>query len=386
MMRVQQLQTISAAALPQSNNAQPGVNHKRQLQQLHHCQPVKRQKQGPASSNITVSIGPQLLQQHVTQNPATAQARAVMAKASIHPRNRYADKLPDFKLLSQTFPDLRPHVKLNQHGSASIDFRQPDACKALTKALLKHDFDITWDVPEGQLVPPVTNRANYIHWLEDLLVLSSPTGSKTIKGLDIGCGANCIYPLLGAALNGWHFVGTDIMDIAIEWAGKNVQDNPHLAHLIEIRRTGQSSQPLDSTNVEQGILLPAVHNGECFSFCMCNPPFFETLQEAGRNPHTAYAGNLCSPLSAAFTLCRQVTSLRLCLCVSQLCIHLCATLFVCPIERTLMKLMCFSVQHGTELIKQLQYNRQKCQLQLCMSAGRFNRITRRAAMRLCVTF
>lgn len=155
-----------------------------------------------------------------------------------------------------------------------------------------------------------------------------------------------------------------------------------------------SSSMTDSASVScnhvahmlQGILLPAVHNGECFSFCMCNPPFFETLQEAGRNPHTAYAGNLCSPLSAAFTLCRQVTSLRLCLCVSQLCIHLCATLFVCPIERTLMKLMCFSVQHGTELIKQLQYNRQKCQLQLCMSAGRFNRITRRAAMRLCVTF
>ena len=46
----------------------------------------------------------------------------------------------------------------------------------------------------------------------------------------------------------------------------------------------------------QGILLPAVQDGETFSFCMCNPPFFETLQEARRNPHTAYAGNLCSPM------------------------------------------------------------------------------------------
>ncbi len=253
---MQQVQAIPAAALPQSDNAQPGVSHKRQLQQPHHSQPVKIQKQGPASSSNIVSIGPQPLQQHVTQIPAIAQARADVAKASIHPRNKYADKLPDFKLLSQTFPDLRPHVKLNQHGSASIDFRQPDACKALTKALLKNDFDITWDVPEGQLVPPVTNRANYIHWLEDLLVLSSSTGSETIKGLDIGCGANCIYPLLGAALNGWHFVGTDVTDIAIEWAGKNVQGNPHLADLIEIRRTGQSTQPLDSTNIEQvGLFL-----------------------------------------------------------------------------------------------------------------------------------
>ncbi|KAL0029114.1 hypothetical protein WJX77_007949 [Trebouxia sp. C0004] len=285
-----EVQTSPAAALPQSDKAQPGVSHKRQLQQLHHSQPVKRQKQGLAPSSTTISIGPQPLQQHVTQNSATAQARADMAKTSIHPRNKYADKLPDFKLLSQIFPDLQPHVKLNQHGSASIDFRQPDACKALTKALLMHDFNIAWDVPEGQLVPPITNRANYIHWLEDLLLLSSPTGSETIKGLDIGCGANCIYPLLGAALNGWHFVGTDITGIAIEWAGKNVQGNLHLAHLIEIRRTEHSSQPLDSTNIEQGILLPAVQDGETFSFCMCNPPFFETLQEAGRNPNTAYAG------------------------------------------------------------------------------------------------
>ena len=248
---MQQVQTFPAATLLQSNNAQPGVNHKRQFQQPHHSQPFKRQKQGPAQSSNIVGIGPQPLPQHVTQNPAIAQARAKIAKASIHPRNKYADKLPDFKLLSQSFSDLQPHVKLNQHGTASIDFRQPDACKALTKALLKNDFDITWDVPEGQLVPPVTNRANYIHWLEDLLVLSSPTGSETIKGLDIGCGANCIHPLLGAALNGWHFVGTDVTDIAIEWAGKNVQGNPHLAQLIEIRRTGRSSQPLDSINIEQ---------------------------------------------------------------------------------------------------------------------------------------
>ena len=41
----------------------------------------------------------------------------------------------------------------------------------------------------------------------------------------------------------------------------------------------------------QGILTAAVHEGETFSFCMCNPPFFQSLKEAGRNPSTAYAGN-----------------------------------------------------------------------------------------------
>lgn len=54
--------------------------------------------------------------------------------------------------------------------------------------------------------------------------------------LDIGCGANLIYPLLGAAMHGWRFVGVDITDTAIEWARKNAAANPQLAHLLEIRR------------------------------------------------------------------------------------------------------------------------------------------------------
>ena len=42
--------------------------------------------------------------------------------------------------------------------------------------------------------------------------------------------------------------------------------------------------------VLQGILTAAVHEGETFSFCMCNPPFFQSLREAGQNPSTAYGG------------------------------------------------------------------------------------------------
>ena len=44
--------------------------------------------------------------------------------------------------------------------------------------------------------------------------------------------------------------------------------------------------------IVQGILVPAMREDESFSFCMCNPPFFSNFQEAGCNPHTAYAGNL----------------------------------------------------------------------------------------------
>ena len=49
-----------------------------------------------------------------------------------------------------------------------------EASLEVTRALLHADFGVTWELQQGQLVPPVANRANYIHWLEDLLRLSSP--------------------------------------------------------------------------------------------------------------------------------------------------------------------------------------------------------------------
>lgn len=56
------------------------------------------------------------------------------------------------------------------------------------------------------------NRLNYIHWIEDLLALDifpDTIAKGTIrKGFDIGTGANCIYPLLGASILGWKFVGS----------------------------------------------------------------------------------------------------------------------------------------------------------------------------------
>ena len=67
-------------------------------------------------------------------------------------------------------------------------------------------------IPDGQLCPTVPNRSNYIHWIEDLLssdiVAKSRGNGDKVRGFDIGTGANCIYPLLGASLLGWSFVGT----------------------------------------------------------------------------------------------------------------------------------------------------------------------------------
>lgn len=45
------------------------------------------------------------------------------------------------------------------------------ACRQLTRALLHSQYNLHWWVPDGHLIPPVTNRANYIRWLHTILSL-----------------------------------------------------------------------------------------------------------------------------------------------------------------------------------------------------------------------
>ncbi|KAI3795524.1 hypothetical protein L1987_38179 [Smallanthus sonchifolius] len=221
-------------------------------------------------------------------------------KRSIHPRNKYSDNPPDFTLLASLYPSFQSYVFYSREGKPKIDWKDFNATRELTRVLLLHDHSLTWWIPDGQLCPTVPNRSNYIHWIEDLLssdiIPNYHRDNNIIKGFDIGTGANCIYPLLGASLLGWSFVGTDITDVALEWAESNVKSNPHISKLIEIRKVDFKEESTDqNTNSGEGyngppILLGVVKNDEKFDFCMCNPPFFETMDEAGLNPNTSCGG------------------------------------------------------------------------------------------------
>lgn len=123
---------------------------------------------------------------------------------------------------------------------------------------------------------------------------------------------------------------SDVTEVGLEWAKKNVKNNPQIADLIEIREvlTVQDSLSIGDShngesvsyesqinlccNGEEGELLPSypfdsssrtdksysgppvllgvVKYGEKFDFCMCNPPFFETMEAAGLNPKTSCGG------------------------------------------------------------------------------------------------
>ncbi|CEG70069.1 hypothetical protein RMATCC62417_06028 [Rhizopus microsporus] len=129
---------------------------------------------------------------------------------------------------------------------------------------MKRDFDIDLDFPLDSLCPAVPNRLNYILWLEDLV--SETMQDDKIRGIDIGVGASCIYPLLGCARNPhWTFLGTDINHRSIEWAQENVRKNG-LEDRITIRHNDDPEKIL-------------VIDEEKYTFCMCNPPFYESQEE-----------------------------------------------------------------------------------------------------------
>lgn len=185
-------------------------------------------------------------------------------KTSLHPRNQHRLRY-DFKALTQTLPELGPYVRLNDYGDESVDFANPKAVKMLNRAILKHFYGVNfWDIPENYLCPPIPGRADYIHHVADLF--ESP---KNLRGLDIGVGANCVYPLIGHSEYGWSFVGLDIDPVSVKSASAIAQMN-HLEDKILIR---QQAHP---ENIFKGVIDPQ----EQFDFTMCNPPFHSSLDEA----------------------------------------------------------------------------------------------------------
>lgn len=194
-------------------------------------------------------------------------------KNNLHPRNPHRFRY-DFQALIKSCPAILPFIFINKYDSETIDFANPEAVKMLNKAILKHFYNISnWDIPKNYLCPPIPGRADYIHYIADLLAASNndviPKG-KEIKVLDIGVGANCVYPIIGNHAYDWQFVGTDIDPIAIQSAKNIIENNDALSGKIEVRL--QTS----STNIFKGIILP----NEVFEVSICNPPFHTSLAEA----------------------------------------------------------------------------------------------------------
>lgn len=191
---------------------------------------------------------------------------------TLHPRNAHNQRY-DFEALIKTMPELKEFVAMNKYNDLSIDFSNAKAVLCLNKALLSHFYKIkNWEIPEDYLCPPIPGRADYVHYLADLLAQDNKNKipTKNIIGLDIGTGANSIYPLLGASIYDWDFVATDVDPIAISSVENIVNSNDALKG--KIKAVFQNNK---------GLIFNGVLNKEDnYDFSMCNPPFYKSRKDA----------------------------------------------------------------------------------------------------------
>ena len=211
------------------------------------------------------------------------------SKPGLHPRNKHKNGY-NFEVLTKHNKNIASLITKNDYGTVTIDFSDPKAVKELNITLLEVHYGIQkWNFPDENLCPPVPGRVDYIHYVSDLLAESSITDKITI--LDIGTGATCIYPLLGAKEYDWNFVATDIDLDSLHIAQDIITDNNFDAKII-------LRQQFDEANILRGI----IEKGDSFSAVICNPPFYKSETEAkganarksrnlGTNAVRNFAGN-----------------------------------------------------------------------------------------------
>ena len=191
----------------------------------------------------------------------------MLIKNTLHQKNKHRERY-NFPELIAAHADLSPFVRVNNYGDESIDFANPDAVIALNKALLIHFYGIeNWSVPKGFLCPPIPGRAEYIHHVAEALSINN---ASAIHCLDVGVGANCIYPIIGVVDYGWTFVGSDVELASLKNAQSIIDNNLVLNNNIELR------QQKNRNNIFQGIIKPEDH----FDLTLCNPPFHRSANEA----------------------------------------------------------------------------------------------------------
>jgi len=186
-------------------------------------------------------------------------------KTNLHPKNKNREQYKIEELLL-VIPELKDHIKKNKLGEDSIHFSDPVAIKLLNKALLSHYYGIQkWEFPDTNLCPPIPGRADYIHYMSDLL-----NNNDNITCLDIGVGASCIYPILGVSEYNWNFIASEVNTEAITIAKKIIKDNPSLKGKVKFRIQK------DENNIFKGIIKPK----DKIDLSICNPPFHSSKKEA----------------------------------------------------------------------------------------------------------
>lgn len=211
--------------------------------------------------------------QQVAPSKSKIQEIGPKKSSKLHPRSKHHGRY-DLKQLVKVNPPLGQYIVKSLRNEDTIDFSNPEAVRRLNEGLLMYHYGIEyWSIPEGYLCPPIPGRADYLHYIAD--ILSESNFGKVPKGehitcLDIGVGANCVYPIIGNASYGWSFIGSDIDPVAVASAKKIVSNNKRLKNKVDIRI---QDKPED-------ILYGIIEHKEKVDIIICNPPFHASREAA----------------------------------------------------------------------------------------------------------
>lgn len=209
----------------------------------------------------------------------------------MHPRNIYRIK-KNFSDLAVDYPEFEQFLKHFPNGNTSINFKDHNAVRCLTKCLLHKDFQLDVQFPDNRLIPAVPQRLNYVLWVEDLVGSLQPRGE--IRGLDVGTGCCCIFCLLVCRLNpSWKMDALELDVESFKWAIDNVNRND-LSSRIDVIQSEDWLEVLNSNQTQ-------------YTFTMCNPPFFgkeehrDMCQENNEDEeevHRKSPANVSSPIES----------------------------------------------------------------------------------------
>ncbi len=194
----------------------------------------------------------------------------------MHPRNAHKQGY-DFEKLTSVTPSLKKFLIRTPVGKKSIDFSNANAVKCLNQALLKHHYKLSyWNISDEFLCPPVPGRADYIHALADLLKDDNQNKIvNNVRALDIGTGANLIYPILGERIYKWSFTASDINPKALKNADKICIENALNTKLVLQK---------DNEKYFHGVL----EQNQTLHVTLCNPPFHNSQNSANKATKTKW--------------------------------------------------------------------------------------------------
>lgn len=182
----------------------------------------------------------------------------------MHTANPFIENY-NFDALQLAHPELKKFVFINEFGTQTIKFEDKNAVKALNLALLKSHYNLQfWDIPKENLCPPIPGRLDYLLHINDLL--EKP---ENVHILDIGTGANLIYPILATQHFNWTCTATEVDMDSLENAQTIIDKNDSLKS-IELRRQKFKNAIFDH------IIKPT----DKFDVVICNPPFYKSQEDA----------------------------------------------------------------------------------------------------------